>query len=465
MFDTTEIIKFFEPLFCDESRGFEAFITRKTDTCILERLALIENKPLTLVQLNQLFSFAKIAAISDGFFCYYWITNNIQHTYDINKLLKSQSRNWVGNSISTFSHLKWGLERICIDCLLYFGNINAGFLNLHDKSFEELNLFFGSKRYDTDSIASRGEPLGFSLIDKEDRYLISEMACKTYDKQEPKELVDYLEQSFLEAQKRGVIRPKIRHLLEGKYVETAINQMQLELSTTDILDTDIENIGDIKDRCYAIAARFNNARQAAMRNTRLFLSLVHDLDVYVATSMRTKNDFIQMANICNSIFADNKVKELNIRYFDPTISAAESHEDKGLIECLMVKCCKVLIYYAGEKESYGKDAEAAMALSLGKPVIFLCDNVHKKEFYQNSHPLTRLIDFNTGVANGAMIAKDTSEVSDLLFKIFTNDMRYEINQKRNGYYLLFDKTTKSVVRLQTNDKFLSNSFWNYYRDH
>jgi hypothetical protein len=51
------------------------------------------------------------------------------------------------------------------------------------------------------------------------------------------------------------------------------------------------------------------------------------------------------------------------------VSAAEGHEDKGLIECLMVKCAKALVYCAGDRESYGKDAEAAIALSLGKPII------------------------------------------------------------------------------------------------
>jgi hypothetical protein len=80
-----------------------------------------------------------------------------------------------------------------------------------------------------------------------------------------------------------------------------------------------------------------------------------------------------MAETCETIFSDHKLKELNLRYFDPTLSAAGGHEDKGLIECLMVKCAKALVYCAGEKESYGKDAEAAMALSLGKPVIFYCD--------------------------------------------------------------------------------------------
>ena len=88
-----------------------------------------------------------------------------------------------------------------------------------------------------------------------------------------------------------------------------------------------------------------------------------------------------------------KLKDLNIRYFDPTLSAATGHEDKGLIECLMVKCAKVLIYCAGEKDSYGKDAEAAMALSLGKPVIFFCDEKQRSEFFRDVHPLSRLVEY------------------------------------------------------------------------
>lgn len=57
----------------------------------------------------------------------------------------------------------------------------------------------------------------------------------------------------------------------------------------------------------------------------------------------------------------------------------------------MVKCVKVLVYCAGDRESFGKDAEAAMALSLGKPVVFLCDEVQRQDFYREVHPLSRLI--------------------------------------------------------------------------
>src|SRR5205814_7590970 len=136
--------------------------------------------------------------------------------------------------------------------------------------------------------------------------------------------------------------------------------------------------------------------------------------------------FRDMAATCERIFTDPRLAPFHLRYFDPTMSAARGHEDKGLIECLMVKCAKVVIYTEGEKESYGKDAEAAMALSLGKPVIFYCDKGVKTGFYRDVHPLSRLIDFRSGVAVGAIVTDEVDDVAELLRRIFDNEMQYEI---------------------------------------
>src|SRR5712692_6615050 len=185
-------------------------------------------------------------------------------------------------------------------------------------------------------------------------------------------------------------------------------------------------------------------------------------EVYVATSMRTRQDFRNMADTCDRIFSDDRLKQMNLRYFDPTLSAAGGHEDKGLIECLMVKCAKLLVYCAGEKESYGKDAEAAMALSLGKPVIFYCDEEQRHRFYRDVHPLSRLIEFETGVAVGAMVTDNLQDVSELIYRIFENRMVYYLEQSKPGFLRLKDKLTDSVVRLQTNDPLLTEAFWNHY---
>ena len=171
-----------------------------------------------------------------------------------------------------------------------------------------------------------------------------------------------------------------------------------------------------------------------------------------------------MANACEKIFSDNRLSELQLRYFDPTLSAAKGHEDKGLIECLMVKCAKALVYCAGEKERWGKDAEAAMGLSLGKPVIFYCDHELRTRFSREVHPLSRLIEFETGIAVGAMVTDSLEEVSELLFRLFENRMEYQLEQPMPGYLRLRVSLTNSVVRLQTNDQLLTETFWNHYHN-
>jgi len=167
-----QIIDAFNTLCCSANRGFEAFLTEKTDAIILERIELIEENPLTYVQLNQLFSFANIPAVSDGFFQYYWASKTLRHPYDITRLEEYQSISFISGGISSLQHLKWGIHRIVIDSLLFFGNINTGFTYLHDKSIDELNVLFQKKMYNTELIANRGEPLNFSDIDKGDRYLV-----------------------------------------------------------------------------------------------------------------------------------------------------------------------------------------------------------------------------------------------------------------------------------------------------
>jgi len=229
-----------------------------------------------------------------------------------------------------------------------------------------------------------------------------------------------------------------------------------------VLDDSVSSEADLSERYEKVASKFADARGAALDNTRYYLSMLSDLDVYVATSMRSRQDFRTMADTCEKIFADPRLKDLNLRYFDPTLSAAGGHEDKGLIECLMVKCAKLLVYSAGEKESYGKDAEAAMALSLGKPVIFYCDQDQRLRFYRDVHPLSRLIEFETGVAVGAMVTDTLEEVPELIRRTFENTMVYFLEQSKPGFLRLKEKLTDSVVRLQTNDRLLTEAFWNHY---
>jgi hypothetical protein len=447
--------------------GIDSWAVPSAPEELFERLGRIDIDPLSCAQLNQLLLLSHEAGVSEGFFAYYWLTVP-EHAYDV-RSIEGFDPQWTGTTaIQSIEHLRWGLYRFYVDALLFFGNVRAAYRHLAGRSEANLRAFYAASRVDTDALRRRGASIPLVPIARDNRYLISEMACKSYEA--PKgaaELKLALDDAYAEHRARGGTTIDARRLLTGEFVaeKYAITQQQLLFSADDILDEPIDSQADLDAKYERINQSFFAARTAALTNTKYYLSIVNDLDVYVATSMRTRDDFRAMADACDRVFADPRLVALQIRYFDPTMSAAEGHEDKGLIECLMVKCAKALVYSAGDRESYGKDAEAAMALSLGKPVIFYCDSEVRRRFYQEVHPLSRLIQFETGVAVGVMVTDQVQQVSELLVRLFENRMEYDLEQPKPGYYRLRERLTRSVIRLQTSDDLLRETFSNYYRGH
>lgn len=426
----------------------------------------IDTSPLRKVQLNQLLVLGREAPVSEGFFDYYWNTAPELHTYPVEGVPGYNDAFLEKGAIISLEHLKWGLYRLYIDSLLYFGNIRSGYRELRAMESTKLKKFFHDRRVDTKLTKARGPALPLEEIPKDKRYLISEMACKSYgdNPETESDLKKIILESFREHRNNGGGRITIGELLKGDSIKIkyGTRQQELSFSAAEALDEVVESEEEIESKYTKLAREFSVSRDAALKNTRRYLSMVSDLDVYVATSMRNRQDFREMATKTETIFSDSRLEELELRYFDPTLSAANSHEDKGLIECLMVKCARVLVYCAGEKESYGKDAEAAMALSLGKPVIFLCNEEKRGRFYKEVHPLSRLIHFDTGVAVGAIVTSSLDDVCELLYRIFENKMEYVLDQPKKGYLQVKEKLTNSIVRLQTNDALLSETFWNHY---
>ena len=460
----SEILEEFR-LFAVPTGGIGAWLTEDTHSDVFDRLGKIDGNPLSAVQLNQLLVLGHEAPASDGLFRYYWLLAPANHPYRVQDV-PGFVEQWIGSTaITSLEHLKWGLYRLYIDALLFFGNVRTAFRQLRDLQLTEIEEFFKRRRFDTEAVKRRGPSLPLKAISKDNRYLISEMACKSYG-DSPDSVSDLqraLTEAFRSNDASGNPSPTIRQLLVGRVSQTFQDrQQEFIFSADDFLDEHVASESELAAKYERVAERFFEARRAALDNTRYFLSMVNDLDVYVATSMRNRADFRTMAEFCENVFKEPGLRDLNLRYFDPTVSSAGGHEDKGLIECLMVKCAKVLVYCAGEKESYRKDAEAAMALSLGKPVICYCDQQQRSRFYRDVHPLSRLIEFETGVAVGAMVTDKLQDVSELIYRNFENRMVYYLEQPKPGFLRLQEKLTHSVVRLQTNDELLTEAFWNHY---
>jgi hypothetical protein len=466
--DREAIRDYFEPLFAGTG-GIDSWIGEETPNDVVERLSRLDEEPIGRAQLSQLLILSHEAGLSDGFFDYYWLRTP-SHTYDVRIHGVPEDGfdpSWTdGTHIRSLAHLRWGFYRFYVDALLYFGNVRSAYRTLRDKTQDELEEFFSRRSINTESLRNRGPALPLQRIAKDDRYLVAEYACKSLDSLGGE---SELQAAALDAYRAHVSQGgsslvSVDELLKGEFIEQKYpgRQQQFTFTADDILTEVVGSEEELNARLKGIAEKFQKARNAALHNTRLYLSMVEELDVYVATSMRTRDNFRRMAEFCDEVFSHEDLSDLNLRYFDPTLSAAEGHVDKGLIECLMVDAAKILVYYAGDRESLGKDFEAAMALSRGKPVVFFCDDEQKERMYRYVHPLTRLVEFDTGVAIGAMVTTTTEAATLLLSRILGNRMEYEIHKTDVGSLHLRERLTDSLVRLQTHDRLLQETFWNYY---
>jgi hypothetical protein len=118
----------------------------------------------------------------------------------------------------------------------------------------------------------------------------------------------------------------------------------------------------------ALAETVQASRAKGLRNTDVYLTWDY-MDVYVATSMRKQWEFQDVAEFVAMLFADARLRDLKLRYFDPTQSDCTSRIDKGLVEALMLKRASCTVYLVQESDTLGKDSELASTLAQGKPVI------------------------------------------------------------------------------------------------
>ena len=107
-----------------------------------------------------------------------------------------------------------------------------------------------------------------------------------------------------------------------------------------------------------------------IKNHEAYLASDH-LDVYVATSMRERHEYLMVSDLTTQILGHEKLARLKVRWFDPTQAYCPDRIDKGLAEALMLKRAKCTLYFAQETDTLGKDSELASTLAQGKPVIAL----------------------------------------------------------------------------------------------
>lgn len=133
-------------------------------------------------------------------------------------------------------------------------------------------------------------------------------------------------------------------------------------------------------------ARIADTQERGMQNFSAYLT-ESNMDVYIATSMRERADFISVNAFVETIFKDPRIAPLHLRYFNPTLSWVEDRVAKGLVEALMLKRAKLTVYMAQKTDTFGKDSEASVALGQGKPVIVYVPRLYDQRLGINSEKL------------------------------------------------------------------------------
>jgi hypothetical protein len=82
---------------------------------------------------------------------------------------------------------------------------------------------------------------------------------------------------------------------------------------------------------------------------------------------------------------------------------------------------------------------------------------------KKSHPLAIQVNLDTGVANGVIVVRSSKDCAELIWRILTNTMVFDILLDTDtDCWVLKERLTQSIYRVVTNSPKLTNCFWNFY---
>ncbi|MCX6848346.1 MAG: hypothetical protein NTY98_05460 [Verrucomicrobia bacterium] len=373
--------------------------------------------------------------------------------------------------------LERGIVKFVKDAIWHFGELRTAYTVLGKT--DDVKAYIQRHKFDCDDFKSRRPWRMIDDIKPEDRGFLgyvsgqrpfreekvldsAEMILNHMEKNRPqyKDLKP-ADLSFQLAQDlTAELSEKVEHL------QPDAEKMGLQLFEFAELSANKHKIADIRKRVRETIVKVNSLKEIGRKNQLSYLRNVEMIDVYVATSMRDDREYNDMYTFVHSVFTDELVKPLNLRYFDPTLCYCNSRIDKGIIECLLVRCAKVTIYCAQEGDTFGKDSELAATLCQGKPVIVYVPQGSaaldkRAAVFKDFHPLGLQVGLTDGVARGVIVVRSPEECARMLYQLLCNEIEVKITFEDNGV-VLREVETNSVMRVMTGWRALSSSFWHNF---
>lgn len=238
-------------------------------------LDAIDQGDLSWARLNQIMHFCSEAGMSEGLYRYYFLLVPQHHPYPVEKVFPDGNYKPPEGveEIKSLQQLQWGIRRFMYDAMLYWGNFRQAYRDLRQKTFQEIESLFEAKRVNEGRLVRRGKVVDPTDIPRDHRYLISEMACKTYDKRDnfaDCEHIGLALKAFRELKAQGA--PITPNILRSKTKTLAEETGQLLLF--ELLFEDPSSPVTTEEEVIALYSgqhdAFRRAHQAALTNTRTY---------------------------------------------------------------------------------------------------------------------------------------------------------------------------------------------------
>lgn len=409
--------------------------------------------------------------------------NIILSMWKIGSVNKSFFHHYFPTRIDSIESFLSGFHRFMRDALWHFGDIRRGLSVL--SQIEDIDKYIAKHQFDQEEFESRLPWNVVSDITPLDRGFLGYVSGqRPYSEKEvltsTEAILKLLEDNKSDWQKLTVkeIKSNIAEAITPQELDKVRQLQQIE----ECDKIDLWSLSELNANRSAIAAtvakvdetikKIEKLKEIGRTNQLHYLRNIEMIDVYVATSMRDDEEYIEMAKFVDRVFHEPKVASLNLRYFDPTLCYCDSRLDKGIIECLLVRTAKVTVYCAQDGDTFGKDSELAATLCQGKPVIVYVpsddsDPVraakldNRAKIFSQFHPLGLQVGLYDGVARGVIVVRSPEECSSILYQILTNSLEVEVHFEEHGV-VMREKKTRSIVRTMTGWTELSHCFWSSF---
>ena len=406
-------------------------------------------------------------------------------------------------NVESIDEFESAVHHFIIDALWHFGDLERAYVHL--SQVQDVEGFIKRHQFDIEELKDRLPWRLVEFIAPEERGYLGYVSGQR-PKQE-QELLSFAEEVIKEIEdnrskydsvSKDEVTDQVLNKLSLKHPEirnkidefNKLRSVPLDLFSSANLEATKEVLSNYKQKITQTIQTVEELKEIGKRNQEHYLRNIESIDVYVATSMRNDEEYSEMYNFVTETFRNDYLKELNLKYFDPTLCYCDSRIDKGIIECLLVRSTKVTIYCAQEGDTFGKDSELAATLAQGKPVIVyvptakdtdadivkitdlsersrrLAEKTQKLDrrasTFKDYHPLGLQVGLYDGVARGVIVVRDPEQCAKILYRVLTNSLEVNIKFEHHGI-VLREKDTDSVVRVMTGWGTLASAFWNQFR--